>query len=113
MTQASASTIRSNHEGRGRGESLPSVELLIRETHAALGRSGVRLSPSKVSRLCRDYVNIVAGKGVSFGVYLANAVALDAAQRRTFDAVYYRLTYADPTGEAAVRNLARRGGGAA
>lgn len=104
-------TIRSNHEDRGQGQSVPTVEALLRETHAVLAASSVRLSPSKVARLCRDYVNLVAGKGVPFGAYLANAVMLDRDQRRTFDALYYRLSHADPTGETAVRNVDRERGG--
>lgn len=102
--------IRSNHEDRDRGRSAPSVETLLRETQTQLDRAGIRMSPSKVNRLCRDYVNIVAGKGVSFGAFLANAVVLDASQRRAFDAVYYRLTYTDPTGETAARNVDRERG---
>lgn len=99
--------IRSNHEDRDKGRSAPTVERLLRETHAVLGNTSVRLSASKVTRLCRDYVNVVAGKGVPFGAYLANAVALDADQRRAFDSLYYRLSYADPVGEAATRNVDR------
>ncbi|MBB2894575.1 hypothetical protein [Flexivirga oryzae] len=95
--------IRSNHEDRA-AEKV-SVEALIRQTHALVENSSVRLSPSKVVRLCRDYVNLVADKGVSFGEYLANVVALDRVQRAQFDEVYYRLTYSDPTGEAAWRNI--------
>lgn len=86
------------------------MEALIRETHALLINTTVSLSPSKVTRLCRDYVHKVANKGIPFGYFLANSVALDADQRRAFDAVYYRLSYADPTGETAVRNISRGGG---
>lgn len=101
-----AGNIRSNDEGRA-AEKV-SVEALIRQTHALIENSSVRLSPSKVVRLCRVYVSLVADKGVSFGEYLANVVALSRAQRSQFDAVYYRLTYSDPTGETAVRNIDRR-----
>lgn len=103
--------IRSNHEDRDRGSDVPTVEALIRETHAALAQAGIRMSHSKVTRTCRDYVNLVADKGVRFGTFLSNVVTIDAEQRNEFDAVYYRLTYADPTGETAVRNVDRRGGG--
>lgn len=88
---------------------MPPVENLIRATQVIAANSHLRLSSSKVTRLCRDYVNFVAGKGVSFGQYLANAVALTAAQRTNFDAAYYRLCYRDPTGESAVRNVMREG----
>lgn len=90
---------------------MPTVEQLIRETHAALEHAGVRLSPSKVTRTCRDYLNIVSDKGVTFGDFLANVVSLDALERRVFDSVYYRLTHADPTGETATRNVDRERGG--
>lgn len=96
--------IRSRHEDRGSG-SLPTVEQLIRDTHRVIENCHLRTSPSKVTRLCRDYVNYVAGKGISFGVYLGNAVTLTAEQQRRFDAAYYSLTYADPTGETAVRHV--------
>ena len=91
---------------------MPTVEALLRHTHAVIANTSVRMSPSKVTRLCRDYVNLVAGKGVPFGAYLANAVVLDAAERRTFDELYYRLSHADPTGESAARNVDRERGGA-
>lgn len=104
--------IRSNHEDRGQRPDVPTVETLLRETHATLDRAGIRMSPSKVTRLCRDYVNTVADKGVSFGAFLANAVVLDASHRREFDEVYYRLTYVDPTGETAVRRVDRERGAA-
>ncbi len=105
-----AAPIRSNHEDRGQGRSTPSVETLLRETHAMLGNTSVRMSPSKRVRLCRDYVNLVAPKGVPFGRYLANAVVLNAEDARQFDALYYRLSYADITGETAVRNVLGGGG---
>lgn len=104
--------IRSTHEDRDQGQSVPTVEQLIRETHAALEQAGVSLSPSKVTRTCRDYLNIVAGRSVGFGEYLANVVSLDALERRIFDSVYYRLTHADPTGETATRNVDRERGAA-
>jgi len=103
--ESAARNIRSNHEDRAAEQ--VSVETLIRYTHKVIERSGVRLSPSKVARTCRDYVNLVAGKGVPFGDYLANIVALNAYQRRQFDALYYRLTFSDPTGESAARNVDR------
>lgn len=104
-------TIRSKHEGRGQGSGVPTVEALLRETHALVANLSVRMSPSNITRLVRDYTNLVAGKGVPFGTYLANAVALHADQRHAFDALYYRLSHADPTGEAAARNVDRERGG--
>jgi len=107
VLSAPAPTIRPYHEGRDQKTGVPTVETLIRQTSAVLERIGVSMAPSKVIRLCRDYVNIVAGKNIVFGDYLANAVTLNASQRRAFDEEYYRLSYADPTGERAVRNVLR------
>lgn len=113
MRDHTRSRIRSNHEDRDQGQGVPTVEQLIRETHVVLEHAGVRLSPSKVTRTCRDYLNIVSNKkGVTFGEFLANVVSLDALERRVFDSVYYRLTHADPTGETATRNVDRELGGA-
>lgn len=105
-------TIPGIHETGDRGRSVPTVEALIREAAPMLERAGVPMRPAKLHRVCREYVSRVAGRGPTFGDYLANAVALGAHERRRFDALYYRLTYADPTGEAAARRADRRGGGA-
>ena len=107
MLSAPAPTIRPYHEGRDQKTGVPTVETLIRQTSAVLERIGVSMAPSKVIRLCRDYANIVAPKNIAFVDYLANSVALDDQKRRAFDEEFYRLTYADPTGESAVRNVLR------
>lgn len=109
MLTQPAPRIRPLHEGRGQKPGAPTVESLIRDTSAVLERIGVSMAPSKVIRLCRDYINIVANKDIAFVDYLANAVTLNASQRRAFDEEYYRLTHADPTGETAVRNVMRGG----
>lgn len=101
MLDTTRTRIRSNHEDREQGTSVPNVETLIRDTHTTLNKFGVRLSPSKVTRACRDYVNLIAGKGPTFGQYLANIVRLDQEQARAVNSAYRRLTYADPTGETA------------
>ncbi|WP_374928599.1 hypothetical protein [Kytococcus sedentarius] len=104
-------TAPGSHETGHRGTGVPSVESLIRETAALLNNAGVDMRPIKLHRLCREYVTRVQGR-VSFGAYLANAVALSTERRNQADALYYRLTYADPTGEHATNRAMHRGGGA-
>jgi len=68
------------------------------------------MSPSKVSRLVREYKRQVEQNGFAFFDFLANAVALSADQRRTMladPAIARAISYADPTGETAVRNVLR------
>ncbi|SNC71561.1 hypothetical protein SAMN05445756_1538 [Kytococcus aerolatus] len=112
----SAPTLTQNtpgkHETGDQGRSVPGVESLIREAAALLQNAGMPVRPAKLHKLCRTYVNRVAGRGPSFGDFLANSIAMQAHEARRFDALYYRLTYADPTGETAARRADRRGGGA-
>ncbi|MFC5998281.1 hypothetical protein ACFP6A_06020 [Quadrisphaera sp. GCM10027208] len=77
------------------------VEQLVRWTHTALAAAaGVHVSRSKVSRLCRDYVNLVEPTGVAFPAYLARQVAeLSPRQAHVLTALYYRGF--DPTGDRA------------
>lgn len=92
-----------------------SAETLIRDAHIALINAGVHMSPSKVSRLVRQYKQRVEANGYSFGEFLANAVVMSADQRRRVmvdPAVARVISYADPTGESAVTNVMRAAGGA-
>lgn len=83
-----------------------STEELVRATHGVLDHYGVGISPSKVSRLVRTYQRTVAGNGVEFGDWIANNVLLLAAQRHLVaDELRRVISYADPTGETAVRNV--------
>jgi hypothetical protein len=72
------------HEQAGNTET---VEQLIRRAHDAQATSTEKLSASKLSRLIRRYV-------ATHGIESATAM-VDS----------YCLTYADPTGETAVRNM--------
>ncbi len=103
-------TMPGEYETGDRGRSVPTVEALIRETAPVLDCAGVRVRPAKLHRWCREYVTRVAGRGPSWGDYLANAVTLHAQDVRRFDSLYYRLTYSDPTGETAVRRVMAGGG---
>jgi len=86
-----------NHEQPGQTES---VEALIRRAHTVLAEAGVTVSPSKVSRRVRACVRKYSIDSAER--MIANYAAI-TSERGSFDA--YCLTYADPTGESAVRNL--------
>lgn len=73
------------HEQAGQ---IATVEQLIRRTTAALEGHNVSMSPSKVSRLIRAHVR----RSSSLQVAARNLEA-------------YCLTFADPTGETAIRNV--------
>jgi hypothetical protein len=88
---------RWNHEQPGQTES---VEALIRHAHIALAAAGVTISPSKVSRRIRARVN---QHGQESAERMIASYAAIASERGSFDA--YCLTYADPTGEIALRNV--------
>ena len=102
---------RPNHEGRETGGAT-TVEVLIRDANRILEYCGVTLSPSKVSRLARDYKRRVEPNGFSFARFLLNAVEMTAAQRAEAERhpdVIRVIAYADPTGEAAARNVDKEG----
>lgn len=87
----------------------PMAESLIKAAHLVLENCNVRMSPSKVSRLVRDYQRHVAANGFPFLDFLVNAVQLTAEQRRQAlmnPDIARVISYADPTGEAAVNNPA-------
>jgi hypothetical protein len=88
---------RWNHEQPGQTES---VEALIRHAHIALETAGVVLSPSKVSRRIRARVT---QHGQESAERMIASYAAITSERGSFDA--YCLTYADPTGETAARNV--------
>jgi hypothetical protein len=90
------------------------IEDAIRATHRILANCGITISPSKVSRLVRRYDARVQQNGWTFIDFLATSVQLSAAQRRQAlnDPEMERvISYRDPTGERAVRNV--MGGNAA
>lgn len=100
---------RSNHEDRGRGEVRPeTAEQANREAHRILAAAGVRLSPSKVTRLCRDY--LAANPPCTFRTYLARNAA-PAVASAPLPPRRHGVEWVDPTGNTAVRNV--MAGGAA
>jgi hypothetical protein len=89
-----------------------STESLVRAAHLILGNWGITMSPSKVSRLVRDYRRNVADNGYPFFSFLATAVQLSDEQKRSAlmnPEIARAISYADPTGETAVSNVLRGG----
>lgn len=85
-----------------------SAETLIKHAHKLLINCGITMSPSKVSRLVRDFKNRVESNGHPFEAFLVNSVQLTAEQRRKALAnpdIARTIAYADPTGETAVHNV--------
>ncbi|MGX9213138.1 hypothetical protein ACWWSA_01155 [Mycobacteroides abscessus subsp. abscessus] len=93
--------------------SSTSVETLIRHAHGLLDRCGIRSSPSKVSRLVREYKHRVEQNGFPFEAFLVNTVQLTAEQRaqaRQNPEIARVINYVDRTGETAVNNVVRERG---
>jgi hypothetical protein len=87
-----------------------SAETLIKHAHKLLADCGITMSPSKVSRLVREFQNRVAQNGFAFEAFLVNSVQLTSEQRRRALAnpdIARVIAYADPTGETAVNNILR------
>lgn len=88
-----------------------SRDSLIKDAHILLGACGVVRSPAWVARTVRNYLASPITE-MPFGIFLFARVELNAVQRRKVAEradLRYLLTYADPTGETAVRNLMRGG----
>lgn len=86
----------------------PSTESLTRIAHSVLDHFGYEMTRSHISRLVRRYEATVTGW--SFFDYFANAIALDSYQRQQAlldPEIAQAISYADPTGETAVRNVMR------
>jgi hypothetical protein len=104
------STSASGETRAPRPEGQTTAEDLARIAHAVLDNCGLDMSRSKVSRLIRTFQARVAGNGWSFFDFLANSIQLDAEHRRQLlhtPDVARVISYADPTGETAVRNVLR------
>jgi hypothetical protein len=86
-----------------------SAETLIKHAHKLLNDSGIQMSASKVSRLVRTFKRRVEANGHPFEAFLLNSAELTDDERRKALAnseIARRLTYADPTCDLALRNLA-------
>lgn len=85
-----------------------SAEALIKHAHLMLANCGVAMSPSKVSRLVRQFRNRVEQNGFLFEAFLVNAVQMTVEQRSKALAnpeIARVIAYADPTGETAVNRV--------
>ena len=103
MTVVMAPSIRRNHERR---------ESLIRDAHLLMDACGVVRSPSWISRTVRDY-EASQFVGLPFGMFLAGRLELNERNRRMLAEhadLRYLMSYADPTGETAARNVDRERG---
>ena len=97
MSSRTENPTRWLHEQPGQTES---VEALIRRAHTALNLAGISVSPSKVSRRIRACVRKYSIESAER--MIASYAAL-TSERGSFEA--YCLTYADTTGETAIRNV--------
>lgn len=99
--------------GKFRAETQNLRDARVTASHTILGNCGITMSATKVRRLVQRFEHDVEPMGWSFFDFLANAVQLDVERRRQLldnPDVARAITYADPTGEAAVRNVMRGGG---
>lgn len=88
------------------------TETLIRYANQVLDTTGVNRSPSWVSRTVRSFQQHASGR-MRFGTWLVNRLQLNTEQRialRSNPDIAYLMTYVDPTGETAVRNVMRSAG---
>lgn len=79
---------------------------LVRDARLLLEATGVARGSNWISRAVRDY--LAAPVRIPFGLFLSARVELSALQRRVLAEradLRYLLSYADPTGESAVRNV--------
>ncbi len=92
-----------------RAPEAQSREVLLRDAARLLDAAGVTRSASWLNRTVRTYMSARI-QGLLFGDYLVARVELNVRQRRWLEEradLRYLLTYADPTGENAARNVDR------
>jgi hypothetical protein len=107
MTDMATISIRRNHVRRE-----VTAETLIRDAHLLLDTAGVVRGHNWVARTVREYV-ASDWRALPFGMFLAAKVELNEAQRRVLAEradLRYLMTYADPTGETAVRHVMKERG---
>ena len=100
-------SIRRFHERRDEESVTP--ETLLRDASRLLEACGVVRSGSWLNRTIRDYLSAPV-VGMPFGVFLTARLELNALQRRRLAEradLRYLLSYADPTGETAIRHVMR------
>jgi len=95
-----------------RNTNADTAETLTRDADTLMAASGVERSRGWISRTVRAYMGAPV-EGMPFGVFLDARLDLNTTQRRRLAEradLRYLLTYADPTGETAARNVDRVGG---
>lgn len=98
------------HTSTTRGNRVLDMQALQAAAQTILWNCGIDFGPNKITRLCLRFAQRVAGNGYDFFDFIANQVELSAEERRRalHDPEVVRvISYADPTGEAAVRNVMR------
>lgn len=81
---------------------------LVRDARLLLDAVGIERGGNWISRTVRTY--LAAAVRVPFGLFLSAEVSLSNTQRRALAEradLRYLLSYADPTGETAIRNVER------
>jgi len=79
------------------------------QVRAFLDEAGLSRTNSWVHRVSRDYARL-AILGTPIGMFIATRLALSSVERRALAQradLRYLLSYADPTGETAARNVDR------
>lgn len=92
------------------GGTMSAEERYNRVANAILDATGYALGRSKVRRIVREFTARVERNGFAFFEFFSNALLLDADTRRRAlldPDVARTISYADPTGEDAVRNVMR------
>lgn len=95
---------------RGRTTEAAPRETLLRDAARLMAAFGVSRSHAWTRQVVRDYSR-AAIHGYPFGQYLVARLELNAQQRAELEArqeLRYLLSYADPVGETAARNVDRR-----
>lgn len=94
---------------RRNGVAEDTKSTLVHDTHLILSAVGVERGGNWISRTVRDFLAAPVA-GIPFPIFLMARVELNEAQRRRLAEnadLRYLLSYADPTGETAVRNVMR------
>lgn len=87
-----------------------SADTLIEHAHKLLTDCGITMSPSRVTRLVRQFKYRVESNGFAFESFLANTVQLTVEERRKalqHPDIARVVSYTDTTGETAVKNVMR------
>lgn len=107
MTGGDTPNIRRTTSAEATGQ----TEQLIRYAHIILTACGRSMSANRIVRVVRDYQRCVERNGWVFWDFITTAMQLDLERKAQYESdpdIYRTITYHDPTGEMAVRNVMRR-----